>query len=326
MNKQKIFSALLALLFFVSFSGPAFSIKLGGAVSQFDASAQDAVKALREFYSGLNEVERRAYVQKLELNSDKKMGILSDAEPTGFVQKYSPAELNGRIAVIQALASYTKALLQLSSDAPIKSIESDLLSAGNSIVAINSDFSKLTQSTSDGRLKAFSSPLSTLAAIATKHWLTQKRDVALRAAISDSSEHVKKLFSLLEADVDELYNGVLLRAANTNIGTYMSYYNTEIVPMNGKGDAATRISFGDRLIYLQNAEKAAALYASSESANPISIVRRMRKVHEDLVKWAENKKVIPGDLSTLLLDLEAFSIESNRALNAAASLRSVIRR
>lgn len=322
---------LLSLVLLATLTGlicqpAAIAMKLGSATSQFDVAAQDSVKLLRDFYQGLNDVERAAYIEKAVFDPSRKIGLIEDKERTGLDARFPLDGIQARVAVLQALATYTRGLMQLSSDAPVKSIESDIASTGSRLVAINADFNALTARTGDSSLKSFASPLSTLASLASKYWISAKRDVALRAAISESGDQVSKLFDLLEADVQEMQQGVNVRAANSSMGRYVDFYNREIRQKDSQdsGSLGESVIRGGRLQYLQDLKLAAIRYSSVDAANPVGLVKRMRAVHNDLVKCARSKKPQPSDVTGLLVDLESYSLEVNRVVSAGVALRKAI--
>lgn len=289
---------------------------IGDVVGDFDAGVQQSASAVRKFYLDLNDFERNLYFDKLLFDGKQEMGLTQNGQNTAILQRFSDDEIQARVMAINTISTYSRGLVQLASPDRAKRTEQNMSTMGNTMGRINKEISALASSANNPAVAKYAGPIGVLAGLAAKYWMGFQREKALRATIQEGAPQIESLFDLLEADVNSVMKGAYKNGAQNNLGEYMAYYNNHLVGSeNAVNVDATRIS------YLRSAQASAERYAHIAAADPLPMIEKMRKVHQDLLKWAQQKNAKPESIDGLLDDLDSYLSEVGKVTDALSSIQ-----
>jgi hypothetical protein len=293
-----------------------WAVQIGDIVADFDSGVQQSSTAVRKFYMDLNDFERKLYFDKLLFDRKQGMGFKQHGESTGMLRRFDDDDIQARVLAINTISSYSRGLVQLASPERAKRTEKSITSIGTTIGRINSELSALPSAATSIAVSKYAGPIGALAGLAAKYWMGFQRDKALKATISEGAPQVEQLFDLLEGDLKEVMDGTYKNGSQTNLQEYISYYNNNLAGAeNDPQIDATRICF------LRSAQESADRYAHIDSANPSALVKKMRKVHRDLVAWAQQKNAKPENIDGLLDDLQSYLTEVDKVTDALSAIR-----
>lgn len=294
-------------------SAPAcYAVQIGDVVASFDSGVQQSSSAIRKFYVDLNDFERTLYFNKL-LFSTKEMLLTKDGHDTALVAKFSDQDIQARVLALNVIGAYSRGLVKLASPGRAKTTEKSITNIAISIQRINNDFGALTGGAGNSAISQYAGPIGALAGLATKYWMGAQREKALRATILEGAPQIDSLLNALDKDLKQVMESTYKNGIVDDRGEFISYYNNHLA--NAQTIDATKV------VFLNAAKESADRYARITEANPAPMIKKMRKVHEDLVKWAQQKNAKPESIDGLLDDLDAYLNDVDKLTQAVSSFR-----
>lgn len=306
---------LVGLILVLNMS-PGQAAQIGDIVADFDSGVQQTSTAVRKFYMDLNDFERKLYFDRLLFDGQQEMGFKQKGESTGLLRRFADDDIQARVLAIRTISNYSRGLVQLASPERAKRAEKNISTIGTTIGRMNKELAALPTAASSTAVAKYAGPIGAIAGVATKYWMGFQREKALRATIAEGAPQVEALFDLLEGDLKEVMEGVYKNGSQTNFEQYISYYNNHLVIRDGAlpVDAA-------RIGFLRSAEESADRYAHITSADPSGAIKKMRKVHRDLVAWAKQKNAKPESLDGFIDDLQSYLTEVDKVTDALSAIK-----
>jgi len=275
-------------------------------VSKFDESVQAAKVAVRDRYSSANDFRRDLYVASVRFNKGTSLEVTKDKKPTGLVKYYSDDYIDARILAMDALAKYTEGLAALAlSDAPERSKEA-FIQMGEEVGALSEQLNRLNKLNSnnpDLKIAELSTPVASLVGIIAEKILTHVQSKAVKASLKDSKLEVQKLCTALEDDLNELAITDQEQALAKLLAVGRTYYNNTDELINGIPTDDTRVGLLSDLSLLGKQQ------ADVSTNNPAKLVRRIRKVHDQIIEFIEPPKKEESQVKQILSSIKSMPSE-----------------
>ena len=257
-------------------------------VDEFQSSVRAGAEATMLYFKEVNTQNRRLYYMLLSLYPACVAGSELDTSCGAFgtepgesplkISQIPEDSLNARISLLNALASYAKALGDLASDSSPENFAKGIQEVETNFGGLNTQFEKLAGRTSaiDSNIDSkYITPISTIVKILGSEYLASRKWSAVRTAILEARPQVEVLLTSLERDltVANYIVPVSERRARSNL---ISYYNAN----RGK------LSLDQRKSLLSDIEKARINYEAFSANDPAEVIKLMRKAHDKLVSVA----------------------------------------
>ncbi|MCA9803858.1 MAG: hypothetical protein KC777_17930 [Cyanobacteria bacterium HKST-UBA02] len=295
--------------------------KLHNSVATFSEAATVSIASVREFYSGINDFHRWAYLEraKISIGKNAELGVVrKNGAPTGLERMIPDEYIAPRLMVLDALAKYSSNLAKLAgSDAPEQAAQA-IQESGQHIYAISKQIDALSKGPSSSTLdiEKYTKPISKLAAILTREGMDWKRNRDLKKNIQDAAPFVKDACELLAKDTDLLLPSTYNTKLNEVLTGYITYYNNYLLT---KGDperdlASYRLNMLADIRSLQ--ERRLALMQTS----PKAAIEKLASVHLKLVEVVQKRGKKPN-LDEVVSDIDAFTELAKEVSEAIFNLR-----
>jgi len=257
-------------------------------VDEFQSSVRAGAEATMLYFKEVNTQNRRLYYMLLSLYPACVAGSQLDTSCGAFgsepgdsplkIAQIPEDSLNARISLLNALASYAKALGDLASDSSPENFAKGIQEVETNFGSLNAQFEKLTGRTSaiDSNIDTkYITPISTIVKILGSEYLASRKWSAVRTAILQGKPQVEVLLTSLERDltVANYIVPVNERRARSNL---ISYYNAN----RGK------LTLDQRKSLLSDIEKARINFEAFAANDPAEVIKLMRKAHDKLVALA----------------------------------------
>ena len=284
---------------------------LNNSITAYNKAAAECIPNIRAYYQNLNDFERDVYYSNLRFTSGMKMGMVDNDQPTGWIKRFADEDIEVRLLALQALSDYSEQLALLQgNDAPERSKEA-IEQIGKNIGSTYDRIQGFNGKTKSIKVSDYSQPISKIVAIASQITLNALKRRDLKKSIVDSKTEVDQVYTLIENDLDMLYEGSTSISSMLKVNQFRTYYNENLA--EGKPTDATRNAF------LNESKQVTSTWAHIESANPTPAVRSLHRTFDHLVECAKNNcksqdatKQLLSDLQQLLYQVRAISDEINQ--------------
>jgi hypothetical protein len=234
-----------------------------------------AAPAVREVYTGLNELQRDAYFTRLGCDPSSEL-VETDIEghPTPLAHDaFSAESIQARVDAVELLGRYVDRLAALASaDAAAETRLSEAgVALGGNLARLGARFASLPDDTA----ASYATPVGEVAAAVTRAVQGQRQAAAVRGAILDAATPVRRVLELLEADLDEVTATVRAPTLDGVIARCAAQYN----------GSRARWSDGERREALAAVRALVARRSAMRAQDPAALVRAMRDAHEALVRF-----------------------------------------
>lgn len=279
------------------------SLAVQRRIYEFDGALVKSSYAMKTYYEELNNLERTSYFDKLRFEPREEMlrnapivpagavpgGAPPPTRPTGLIAKFSPADIEVRIAAIKALGKFGEGLAALaSSDAPQRAGKS-IEEIGDSVQSISNHIDSLSGSKS-ASFMSYAGPISTLGSIVTTHWLKNKQKNSVRASILESKACVPGLIKAFKEEMTELNDSLITQSAKDSLQYRINYYNRTFVNKTATATVQDQmIDESKRKAFLSETQNYVERLNKIEAINPNDMVTSLETAYNKLVKKVESK-------------------------------------
>lgn len=285
--------------------------KLPETIGTFQASVTSASTTLGTYYAGLNQLEREIYLNSAAYGG-KPVFWQEGGAPTPLQGRFSLASIKQRLATLELLAAYGEKLASLAGSTAPADFATQTVALGEAFKPLPAAFEQLSQSqgTLDPTALQYVGPVSKLTGVFGELLLTQKRDEAVRKALTEGAPAVQQLLGLLYQDLKSL-EAVQLSGLKTVFAEQMMFYNSNV----------GQLSIKERQEVLNTLKGSIEKYEAALLNSPVSLVNGMLQAHQALVVYASSKGK-PQDLAQVASALEVFSRQASSAAAAISELHS----
>lgn len=321
LKTQFVFKILLLCTVLVVNSGFTFGrAKLHKSIGSFTEAATVSIASVREFYAGVNDFYRWAYLEtaKVSIGAGSQIGEISNEQPTGLKRKIPDEYIRPRLDLLDALGKYSSNLAELAgSDAPDKAAKA-IEESGKHISQISAQINTLKNSSSAAKLDIdkYTTPITKLAAILTREGMDWKRNRDLKKNIKEAAPFVKEACGYLADDTELLVPSVYDKMIDQVLSGYITYYNnymlTKGVP--DKDLAPYRQTMLNDICSLE--ERRLALVQT----NPKAAIEKLANLHEKIVDVVLKREHGPT-LADITEDINAFTQLAKEVSESVFDLR-----
>lgn len=325
-RKMKTRTALLLIAACLIFTG-CNRTQLKEDINTFDAAVKDGSKTIAEYYNGLNAQEYDLYFELLQIDPSFEVGdyiVYELRDEAGKVtQKVTMASplkeppfpqrsIDTRIRLLRELSNYSNNLAELAgSDAP-KRFDDNTQTFANNLRSLKNTFENLGKDEKkDPTASRFVTPIATIIGVVGKWSLERKRWNTLRSSIIEASRPINVILDQIARDLDSYVDPLTDLAANDRYTTAIVYYNLRKKDM----------SADQRSKALASIRQYKEAYDTAAHYKPSTIPKRIKSVHEELVKVAKYNRT-PQDLASLRGELSEFVEDVERLRNAVQTIRN----
>lgn len=326
-------------------------VELREAVSKYDTTMQTGVKAIRDYYSELNDNYRKGSYVAIRFEPSS-MFQTNATDPSVYLlakDKINPSYIAARLEVLKQLTEYSKGLGMLAtSDAP-KQVRDELIKIGEnskSIAAHINDLNRNAASTSLANIGAYTGFVTQIAGIVMPEILNMKKDAAIRAYITKGSKPTKDAYDQLERDLTTIYSAYVANQKQLlaiKVHHFNSYLST-VAPVEddfkaeGKTPQQVKVEFEkakavfetlkahypfdrERQILLDELQEADKNFSSISEGNPVKLVQALRDAQVKLEEAACAKKTSDEIIARLMRDLDSILDDADRISKAIKALK-----
>ena len=283
-------------------------------IQGFQDASKRVITAERGFLANENTIEQDIYINQMVFEQ-KRFGP-KDIDAQTII---TPEEIKLRTGALDALSKYTVSLATLASGKAESSVGDDCKDASDKLKDLANDAG--SRSATDKSADKFDSKFSGIAGAAAtaigavaKLILDHKASTAIKASVNSTDKDVTALIELIGTDAQLSYERQRTRLSDYSMQLFNDY-NCEVgtePPSGSNGGAAggvqCRKTQGDTASLLALADRIKALRADQATlaeANPAPAIMKMKKAHEDLVKYV-NAPSTPQNLEQLKDSVRSF--------------------
>lgn len=285
--------------------------KLPDTIGTFQTSVSSASATLGTYYGGLNQLEREVYLNSAAYGG-KPVFWQEGGVPTALQGRFSLASIKQRLAVLELLGLYGEKLSALATSTVPGDFSAGVQALGEAFKPLPAAFEQLGQGSGavDATALQYVGPVSKLAGVFGELVLMQKRDEALRKALTEGAPAVNQLLGLLQQDLRNL-EAVQLTGLKTLFAEQLMFYNSNV----------GQLSIKERQDVLNTLKGSIERYEAALLNSPVSLIYGMQQAHQALVVYAGSKGK-PQDLAQLAGALETFSKQASAAATALVELQA----
>ncbi|MDX2107101.1 MAG: hypothetical protein SFY67_11930 [Candidatus Melainabacteria bacterium] len=297
--------------------------RISKATNDFDKGVQSAGASITQFYKNLNDYRRDVYVEQLQLDPKRTIDRTDvNDKPTPWIKWLSEDAIKSRVLAIEGLTAYTSGLAALAnSDAPERT-EKSIVAIGAKVKSISNNLNSLQPGQNSVAIPDYATPIAGIASIVGKYWVQGKKEDSLRKCIDEGGEDVKKVLNYLEKDLADIHKYLYKTDASYNLALMENYYNNNYVSDDPQ-KIKELIANDKRTAFLKKSAESAKKLAYIDTANPVELVGKMRKVHDKLLLCVHPTKEHPYPLDELLGEMQLFLAEANRIAEAVEQLKEL---
>jgi hypothetical protein len=332
------FSIVVIVLFVSAGCGPQDYQK---PIQGFQDASNTVITAERGFLANENTIEQDIYINQQVFEQKPLDPKLIDAQSI-----ITPEEIKYRTDALDALSKYTVSLASLAGGKEDSTVGADTKTCSTNLETLAKDAggksassqsssgkSSSDKSSSDKKAASsgFNASFSGIAGAAAagigavaQLMLDHKARTEIRASVNSSDKDVTALLDLIGVDAQDSYERQRTKLNNYGLQLFRDY-DCEVSPEQAqsnsgasgqvgcrktRGDAASLLALADRI------KSWRADQATLAAANPAPAIEKMKKSHEDLVKYV-NAPNAPENLQQLRNSVEAF-ISSAQSLGSAS--------
>lgn len=326
-------------------------IELREATVKYDGTMQMSVKAIRDYYSELNDNYRKGSYVAIRFEPSS-MFQSNSVDPTVYLlskDKINPKYISARLEVLKQLTDYSKGLGMLAtSDAP-KQVGDELTKIGDNSKSIAAHISELNNnpsSTNLANIGAYAGFVTQIAGIVMPEILNMKKDAAIRTYIAKGSKPANDAYDLLERDLTTIYSAYIanqkqLLAIKVN---HFNHYFSTVLPKKedfqaeGKTPEQVEKEFAlakgpydvakaqypfdrNRQALLDELQESDKNFSAINEGNPVKLVAELREAQAKLEKAACDKKSSGEIIAKLMRDLDSILDDADRINKAIKALK-----
>jgi hypothetical protein len=290
-------------------------------ISNFSTSVAGASLVVGEYYGQMNEFEREIYLTERKYNPNLEVLTNEGGNPTPLVHfSFAPESIQARMDAIALLGAYAEQLSKLAGSESPANFATGVSALGDNLAKLDSRFQDISKAdkegkTRDGSAQKYAGPISHIIAAIGKLALQLTRDQMIRDSIKEGSPAVRKILALLETDFVEVINLQQATGLHQLLLDRVTYYNKN----------RSTVTLAERQALLEEIGDIAARREAFATANPVSVIQRMRTAHDALEAYALH----PDDAATfkqLVADLAVLKSTVSDVINAVLRIRSLSHR
>ncbi len=283
-------------------------------IQGFQDASNTVVSAERAFLANENTIEQDIYINQQVFEQKPLDPKQIDAQTI-----ITPEEIKFRTDALDALCKYTVNLATLAAGKEDSSVGADTKTLSTNLQTLAKDASgKVTDKKEASAFNAKFSGVAGAAATAigavAQLILEHKARTEIRNSVNSTDKDVTALIQLIGDDAQDSYERQRTKLNNYGLQLFRDY-DCEVSPeqpsqsdSNTSGQIGCRKTRGDAASLLADADRVKAWRADQTTlaaANPASAIAKMKKAHEDLVKYV-NAPNIPQNLQQLRDSVQAF--------------------
>lgn len=288
-------------------------------VNRFDKAVQESAQALQSYLNQMNDLERTYDIDCARFDPTQKLYLTQSGKPSKLVARFDAKEIGARVAILQLLSAYTKGLATMASNDSPQATEATLKNIGISIKALTTRFNEMSGTDSAEEFGRVSVPIAGLFGMVSNCWMTYNRDKALKEYIDKGAKLVDDIFTWLDGDAEDLYENTVKSHTKIDATQYQAFYNAHFTTTQKDDNMAISAA---RMEFLNEMQRVTDKYAHIDSLDPRPALRRMQKVHSDLVDCIRAKSTRPERFDFILTDLTLFQQEADKFVSAVQELRN----
>ena len=287
-------------------------------IQGFQDASNTVISAERAFLANENTIEQDMYINQQVFEQKPLNPKEIDAQTI-----ITPEEIKFRTEALDALSKYTVNLATLAAGKEDSSVGADTKTCSTNLQTLAKDAAaKMTDKMKDQKqATAFDTKFSGIAGAAASAIgavaqliLEHKARTAIRESVNSTDKDVTALIQLIGDDAQDSYERQRTKLNNYGL-QLLRDYDCEVRPeqasqsdSNSSGQVGCRKTRGDAASLLALADRIKAWRSDQTTlaaANPASAIEKMKKAHEDLVKYV-NAPNVPQTLQQLRDSVQAF--------------------
>lgn len=277
--------------------------------ADFGAAVSDASAAVGDYLRGLDDFERRVYLDSRLYDPRQPLAAFDAGRPTPLVaRRFGPESIRARLDALSLLAVYAQRLTELSTtDAPAQATDA-AAALGAELGTLGQRVQKLFD---DKTAADYAGPVSLLVAAVGDLYVEEQKERALRKGIATAAPQVRKIIDLLEIDLVEAVRPLRETGELERLAERVRWYNDRRAELAKDLDA--------RRALLDDLDETVRRYHAIIEFDPTRVTRALRGANASLLELAQSSRK-PKDVEAFAAAMQVWGSRIAGAAQAARKL------
>lgn len=246
----------------------------------FQASTNQTVSAISEFYTSRNSYEIQLYLSEVAADPNVEVGVTDSAgQPTPLGHPvFSPASIKARLDALSLVGVYASRLYNLTNTSAPGDFATAATALGTNLKSLDTTFQSL--GVKDATANSYVGPISSLIGTIGKMYLNGLRDKLVKEAIQNGGPQVNIILSQIKDDMDKIFSLEVVTGANEQLATAVNAYNRD----------RKNLSHDQRVARLNEIYSLSIVVSAATSSAPSKLVSSMLDANNALLKSAAASK------------------------------------
>lgn len=244
--------------------------RYSASISSYSESVTSSSALLSSYYSNINTVQRKAYLESKMLKKEEVFQTVG-GKPTPLIGVFEIKSIEVRMSALKLLAAHAKGLQELAATTSPQSAQDSI----NATTASLSSAAKTIGTSGDG--SAYIAPAGQIVALFGRGYLEGRRDETLRKEIINTKEPVRRILKQVDRDLNRLSLPLDIAANRQRLSEWEAYYNANRATLSL--DASKRL--------LDQVETLTVLIEAGQRNNAGKLIAAISESHDQMVTAAE---------------------------------------